>query len=310
MALTQPPLLTHGGTHSARAFRMMIRNLAAGAAGINEGTDLKATPLPTPGAGIQVGDGSAIIRGAAWGQGSYTQHNVGPAEVPIAPTGGSERSDLVCLRVEDPEYEGTRDPATDDIGYFHVVSNVSPTTTQPPAGMTAVPLARLDLPANTSIVTAAMIKDLRQIANPRRDRRLHSAYPSSLDELPVRVGQWVTWPPQARWTIDVPAWAARCILTVTIGGLRLTAGNIWTSSRAVFGERQGQVTSIDDNQTGANRRATEMIADTFSVPAAYRGTSRVLYLQMYHNRAEDTGRISVNGSTSIVADLEFTEGVM
>ncbi|WP_344405063.1 hypothetical protein [Streptomyces longisporus] len=30
MALIQPPMLTHGGTHPARAFRMMVRDLACG----------------------------------------------------------------------------------------------------------------------------------------------------------------------------------------------------------------------------------------------------------------------------------------
>ncbi|MEU2592377.1 hypothetical protein ABZ649_04660 [Streptomyces albidoflavus] len=174
MALIQPPLMVTGGTHPARTMRMMIRDLARGSQGVTEGNDMRVWPLSTPGSGVRISDGSGIVRGAAWGQGSYTQYNVGDALVPIAPTGAAGRNDLVVLRVEDPEYEGNRDPAGDDIGYFHVIPGVSATATEPPAGMTAIPLARVALPANTATVTAAMITDLRKIANPRRERRLHS----------------------------------------------------------------------------------------------------------------------------------------
>lgn len=310
MALIQPPLLTHGGTHSARAFRMMIRDLAAGSEGVTEGGDLKVAQLATPGAGVRISDGSAVIRGAAWAQGSYTQYNVGWATVPVAPTGASERSDLVVLRVEDPEYEGTLDPESDDIGYFHIVPNVSPTARTVPTGMTAIPLARIDIPANTSVITNAMITDLRQVANPRRDRRLYSAYPSSLHYFSGPAETWVDWPTAARWNVPVPAWATRAILTVTVAGLRQSDGNIFHTMQTVFGERPGQDTIIDDNQGDTVRRSTEMIADTFSLPAASRGTTQPLFLQTRLNSASHSGRLSVNGGTSIIADIEFTESVI
>src|SRR5689334_20046406 len=63
MALIQPPMLTHGGTHPARAFRMMVRDLASGNQGVTEGNDLKVREWSTPGAGVRVGDGSAVVRG-------------------------------------------------------------------------------------------------------------------------------------------------------------------------------------------------------------------------------------------------------
>ncbi|GAA3304817.1 hypothetical protein GCM10020295_56920 [Streptomyces cinereospinus] len=67
MTLVQPPMLTHGGTHPARAFRMMVRDLARGNQGVTEANDLKVRQLSAPGAGVRVGDGSSVIRGAAWG---------------------------------------------------------------------------------------------------------------------------------------------------------------------------------------------------------------------------------------------------
>ncbi|MFH8294961.1 hypothetical protein [Streptomyces sp. NPDC018059] len=307
MTLINPPLLTHGGTHTARAFRMMVRDLARGSQGVTEGDDLKVSPLATPGAGVRVRDGSAVIRGAAWGQGSYTQYNVGDATVPIAPTGATPRSDLLCLRVEDPEYEGTRNPEEDDIGYFHVVSNVS-ATSQVPAGMTAVPLARIDIPANTAVITEAMIKDVRAIANPRRDRRLHTSFPGSLSTLTYQDNKWHTWPAAARWSIAVPSWATEAKIVVTFAGLRLTKADVYASMQNVFGTVHGQNTVIDDDTGKQTRRNTVVLADSLPIPAALRGTTQALYVQTYMSKIE-TGDLSVDASTSLIADVEFTEGV-
>ena len=49
---------------------------------------------------------------------------------------------------------------------------MSSSATTPPAGITAIPLARVDVPAGTSNITQAMITDLRYLLNARRDRYL------------------------------------------------------------------------------------------------------------------------------------------
>ncbi|KPI22931.1 hypothetical protein OV320_0979 [Actinobacteria bacterium OV320] len=309
MALIQPPMLTHGGTHPARAFRMMIRDLARGNSGVTEGNDLKVREWATPGAGVRVGDGSAVVGGAAWGQGSYTQYNVGDAIVPIAPTGSSARSDLICLRVEDSDYEGNRDPAADEIGYFHVVSGVSATTRTVPPGMTAIPLARLNLPANTATVTNAMVVDLRQIANPRRDRRLYTAFPSTLSELKYQDNKWHSWPTSASWAVPIPAWAVSAKAVITIAGLRMARADVFASMQTKLGADLGDNTAIDDDQGSATRRQTIVVADNITISAAQRGTTQTLSLQTYMSKSE-TGDLGVDSSTSIIADVEFTEGVL
>ena len=105
MALFPRPLLTNGATHSAQQFRMMVRDLANGAEGITQGDDLKVTQRSTPGGGVTVGDGSAVVRGRAnTFQGHYSACNIGAVNVDLAATGsGAGRSDMVILRVEDPE---------------------------------------------------------------------------------------------------------------------------------------------------------------------------------------------------------------
>ncbi|MGM9465373.1 hypothetical protein [Streptomyces murinus] len=309
MTLVQPPMLTHGGTHPARAFRMMVRDLARGSQGVTEANDLKVRQLSTPGSAVRVGDGSSVIRGASWGQGSYTQYNVGDAIVPVAPTGASGRSDLLIQRIEDPEYEGNRDPAKDDIGYFQVVPNVSATSTTPPAGMTAIPLARLDIPPNTATITDAMIKDLRRIANPRRTRLLFTAFPGTLSRLTYQDNKWHTWPSAARWTVPVPDWAVTLKAVTTVSGLRMDSADIFASMQQVIGTSQGQDTTIDDDQGKNVRRSTIVLADNMTVSSSMRGTNQVLYVQTYMAKSE-SGNLGVDGGTSLVCDVEFTEGVI
>ncbi|MFF3516124.1 hypothetical protein [Streptomyces sp. NPDC002573] len=310
MTLIQPPMMINGGTHPARTMRMMIRDLSRGSQGVTEYNDLKVTQQTTPGARVQVGDGSGVVRGASWGQGSYTQYNVGSATVNIAPTGAQARTDMVVLRVLDPEYEGSLNPATDNIGFFDVVSNVSATATQPPAGMTAIPLARIALPANCATVTDAMITDLRQIANPRRTRKLYTAFPGNpLVRLTYQDNQWHTWPTAARWNVDVPAWAVTAKIVTTLAGLREDSANVFAQMRQVIGTVQGQGTAIDDDQGAGTRRSTVVVADSLTIPAAMRGTTQALYLQTYMSKSE-TGNLGVDNGTSLITDIEFEEGVI
>ncbi|MGA5670084.1 hypothetical protein ACPCTG_31960 [Streptomyces pseudogriseolus] len=307
MALAPVPIATKGAEHSAQQFRMMIRDLARGNQGVTEGDDLKVTALATPGAGVQVADGSAVIAGKVSPvQGFYNAYNIGSSTVNIAATGGVGRSDMLVLRVEDPEYEGTRDPETDEIVFFEVISNVSSSATQVPAGYSAIPLARIDIPASTATITNAMITDLRKIANPRRDRRLYSAYPVATSNLPKTAG-YKDWPADAQWSVPIPAWAGRANIIVTMAGVTMNTGAVWVNMQTVIGSRAGQDSVIDDNQTGV-RRSTEVIADTFVMPSAMRGTTQTLKVQVSPNLPMN-GNLAVNNGTSIVADVEFVEDV-
>ena len=307
MALAPVPIATKDAEHSAQQFRMMIKDLARGNQGVTEGDDMKVTALSTPGAGVQISDGSAVIAGKASPvQGFYTAYNIGSDTVDIAATGGVGRSDMIVLRVEDPEYEGVRDPATDPIVFFEVVSNVSSSATTVPSGYSAIPLARIDIPASTATITNAMVKDLRQVANPRRDRRIYTAYPVSSSSLAKTAG-YKDWPADAQWSVPIPAWAGRANIVVTMAGISMDTGAVWVNFQTVIGSRAGQDSVLDDNQTGV-RRSTEVIADTFTMPSAMRGTTQTLKVQASPNLPMN-GNISVNNGTAIVADVEFVEDV-
>jgi len=323
MALITTPIAVTGATHTAQQFRMMVRDLARGNQGITEGDDLKVTALPVNGAGVQVGDGSAVITGKVSSvQGSYSVYNVGTDTVPISATGGTGRSDMLILRVEDPEYEGTRDPATDPIAFFDVISNVSNTATTVPAGYSAIPLARIDIPASTATITNAMIKDLRRVANPRRERILYPYYYSgSLTEISGTSETWKTHPALPSATpagamanIAIPAWAATAKVIFSVSNLRLADGNIWGEFRFKLGATEAaQAVSIDDNQgTPARRAHVEMVETidlTTTAGAAMRGTTQAFYSRM-RTRSGNAGKIGVDSMTTFKIDIEFTEGAL
>jgi len=297
-------------------FRMMIKDLARDNQGVTTGLDMKVSALSTPGTGVQVSDGSAVIAGkASTVQGHYNAYNIGSDTVSIAATGGVGRSDMLVLRVEDPEYEGTRDPATDPIVFFEVVSNVSSSATTVPSGYSAIPLARIDIPASTATITNSMITDLRKVANPRRERTLYQYfYSGSLTQISGTSGTWQNFPSAVTWSIPVPSWAGKVKVVLTAAGIRLDDGYVFGGYTFQFGTKEAaQSVNIDDNQGSGVRRQTFITADTLSLTdtagAAMRGTTVTLRPKMRCNTG-NVGKIGADTATTFIADVEFDEAAL
>ncbi|WP_228994304.1 hypothetical protein [Streptomyces sp. DH8] len=307
MTLVPRPILTDGATHPAQQFRNLVSDLARDNEGVTRGTDLKVTQLSTPGSSVQVSSGTGLVRGRYTAyQGTYAVMNVGSTNVAIAPTGGSPRSDMLIIRVEDKEYEGNIDPTSGEVNYFQVISNVSSSATTIPDGRTGIPLARIDIPASTSTITNAMIKDIRQIANPRRERRVWTqAVTTTSTELGAST-TYAHFSTAAGWNIPIPPWASAATILVTGSALKLTANPFYGGFRATFGASLIlQNVTIDDQGSGT-RRTQSVAADTLTIPDAYRGTTQLLRAQAAAYSG-NTGRISVDASTTLIADVEFTE---
>ncbi|MFF1298135.1 MULTISPECIES: hypothetical protein [unclassified Streptomyces] len=316
MALHPVPIATKDAEHSAQQFRMMIKDLARDNQGVTTGLDMKVTALSTPGAGVQIGDGSAVIAGKVSPvQGYYNAYNIGADTVSIGATGGVGRSDMLVLRVEDPEYEGTRDPAEDPIVFFEVVPNVSSSATTVPSGYSAIPLARIDIPASTATITNAMIKDLRKVANPRRERTLNPFfYSGSLTQISGTSGTWQNFPSAVTWSIPIPAWAGKVKIVMTAAAVRLDDGFVFGGYTFQLGTKEAdQPVNIDDNQGTGVRRQTLITCDTMSLTdtlgAPMRGTTQTLRPKM-RCTAGNAGKIGADNATTFIADVEFEEAAL
>ncbi|MFD4795891.1 hypothetical protein [Streptomyces anulatus] len=310
MTLVPRPILTDGATHPAQQFRNLVSDLARDNEGVTRGTDLKVTQLSTPGSSVQVSSGTGLVRGryAAY-QGTYAVMNVGSTNVAIAPTGGSPRSDMLIIRVEDKEYEGSIDPTTGEVNYFQIISNVSSSATVIPDGRTGIPLARIDIPASTSTITNAMIKDIRQIANPRKESLLRTQSPASQSTAITGTAySYAYFSTAAGWAIPVPSWASIARIRVDVAGLRITTGNLYGTFRANLGSSLSlQATVIDDNQGAVTRRLGTVAADTLTIPDAYRGTTQTLRAQGAGGPG-NASQMYADASTTFVAQVEFEEG--
>jgi hypothetical protein len=308
MSLFPRPLLTNGATHPASQFRMMVRDLARGAEGITEGDDLKVTQRATPGGGVTVGDGSGVIKGRDDAfQGHYSACNVGAVDVDVAATGGTGRSDMLILRVEDPEYTGSLDPEVDQIAYFQIISNVSSSATAIPDGRTGIPLARIDIPSSTATITDAMIHDLRKVANPRRTRQMLIHSPASDSALIGASTSYSYFSTEPGMNFAIPDWATTARIRVDVSPIRYSVNDFFGALSATFGASLSlQAIALDDNQGTGIRKIPAAVADTLTVPAAYRGTTQLLRARAYGSSG-NTGRINVSNYTAFIYDVEFEE---
>lgn len=167
--------------HSVDSVRAAQYVAIGGREGVVGAGDLRVTQLPGLGAGATVAPGALAVNARHASYEAYSGRHLQAESVAIAPTGASARSDLVIARIEDPYYDGSPyanpDPDGDDpvarqnaqYWRLRVLAGV-PVGTQSVdelgLGMSAIALARVDLPVNTASVTQAMITDLRPSTNP------------------------------------------------------------------------------------------------------------------------------------------------
>jgi hypothetical protein len=209
--------------------RLVAYMASAGTSGVVGPKDCHVVEFVTPGAGVRVRPGAVVVQSgyASAGQQAYVMRNPGDDVVTITPTGtGSGRSDLVCARVLDDQYPGVGASSVESF----VVEDVDPGTSsvddaiaQGKTGLdAATALARLDIPASTSVITQAMATDLRELVNPRQ-----SIYTWTVSRPNGAADDYLTsvkpttqvWPSYASIKVPVPKWAVRahCQSIVTCG---------------------------------------------------------------------------------------------
>ncbi|GAA2843919.1 hypothetical protein Acy02nite_68500 [Actinoplanes cyaneus] len=317
-----PWLVGGGAEHSPEVGRLLAYAAMAGNEGIIGSADLRVAALATPGSSVTVAPGACgiLCRATSQQYQMYAGRMATQDTVAISATGsGSGRSDLIVARVEDPWLSGEPwdDPANPKVGpyiYTRVIPNVPNTTTTVTGlnlGYSAIPLARIDIPASTATITQAMIVDLRRIANPRRSRQLLVTSPTATQSLTSTAATPADWPAAAVKTVAVPSWAVQAKIVITAAGV-VAVGDVvdgWVRSR--FGTVFGQETYFDTNGVsgGNGLDKTLMTADVLSVPSSLRGTSTSVALQgrLKYRGSSGLGRLDATTGTTLVADIEFLE---
>jgi hypothetical protein len=243
--------------------------------------------------------------------------------VNVAPNaGGSTRYDLVIARVDDWNKPGGQAAPgalpTDTVAVFkpQIITGVAAgvkTAAELNLNYPAIALARIAIPAGTSAVTNAMITPLREMANPRRKRALltRQLITGDTDDLTIAGPGGEPWPDNT-FVTEVPYWATRARVVATWYQVRVPAGNaqgtIWfklgIGDAAVVTSQQGY---WDTANTNNPHREVYGVADDLVIPAGLRGKSITCGLFGALTSGLAAAAPRVDGSSSIVMDIEFLE---
>lgn len=247
--------------------RMIPHFMFAGQEGVMNSADCLVKQLSVPGGSVRVSPGAFMIKARGSGQlyESYLNRITADETIAISPTGGSSRSDLVILRIEDPHVVGEpwSDPPDVTAGpycFVRVVPGVPSSLTKLSTlgnNWSAIALARIDIPAATGTITTAMIKDLRSLVNPvtgpqpppiiiyiedddcpdnsptiwadaKTGTGTYGSGSAVLAPTPINV--YTYWPSFADWVVPVPKWATGVDFFYTLNSPQY-AGNAWGETR-------------------------------------------------------------------------------
>lgn len=303
-----------GAMHSPEVARVLAYVALSGNEGILSPTDLKVRALAVPGGSVTVDPGAAAILCRATGQlhQAYAGRLASQDAMTIAPTSaGAGRSDLVVARVEDPYLAGEpwadpEDPASGPYIFTRIIAGVPATTTtlaQLNLGYSAIPLARVDIPASTGTITQAMITDLRRVANPRRDRHLDIIFPTTTTAIS---SGWTDWRTVATSrSFAVPAWATQAVITADLSGMAVRGNATVGRLRVATAGTAAESTIYDEAWSGNTVRCHYTCAGELTLPAGTAGTQQTVRVEAVW--VEGSGRMEIDTGTTIHVDVEFRE---
>lgn len=309
-----------GNTESGNFLRLMLQSATQNSQGIIGPTDLLVTQTAVPSSGILIAGGACVVFGAETAfQGSYYGYNVGnDTSLTIAATGGTIRSDMVVIRAEDPTWSGSPwgNPAAGQILFPRVISGVSGSATQPPGGISAIPLCRIDIPVSTSAITNAMIHDLRAVSSPQRlNQILFAGGPGSAQNWTVGT-TGVAWPAVANWSVAIPSWATLMVMKWDISDVLWNSGvgTQWARGflNPVFGASvtapnlSFPQTLVSIPLATGPYRHTISGAASVAIPAGLRNTTQTLQFKQVTDGTQ-TGTLAVDEGSQVSLIYEFQQ---
>jgi hypothetical protein len=117
------------------------------------------------------------------------------------------------------------------------------TTASAVVSYAAIPLARVDIPANTTNILDSYIVDLRTLARPRNWNDGDNQPAPIVDYLQITDTVWRDWPSNSV-SVKVPDWAVFARCSITLQGL-LVDDDCDFASRIWFGALTGQGANFD-----------------------------------------------------------------
>jgi hypothetical protein len=308
----------NGNLVDAAYARLMLQASLLGSQGVVGHLDCQVNATtPTPTAGIVITPGAVTVAGAESPyQGTYYGWNVGnDTTLSIGPTAGAIRSDMVVARAEDPTWSGSpwANPASGQIIFPRVISGVAAGSVLPPAGQSCIPLARIDMPASTSVVQQSYIHDLRQVAVPQVYQILLAVNgPASAVNSTNSLSATVQWPAGATWQIQVPTWATIMTTMWSINEVLYVSGTPRGYVYPVIGSSLTSPTvstrAIMYSLTTTTGPGMHTIGggDINAIPPSVRGTTQTLQFAN-HTDGSHNGQLAFGEHSSTTLLLQFQQ---
>jgi len=320
MTLKKTPWMIGGGAVHEPALGRTLAYVAANSSqGVLEPGHLKVTAQSTPNGTLQVAGGAAVITGKYTNQTtqSYVARNEGVESIAIPATAGSSRTDLIILRIDDPEYSGSvpADPVTHPYAALERVANVGTGATTASVPYPHIVLARVTIPANISAITNSMVTDLRKVAVPRTQRYLRVGRGGATAEVLNATGAaGEQFPPNLSRNLEIPSWATRMRISVDWGSLASPGSN----NSNFFAEFWPRIGSTDFKEakgvydrpaTADSMRFSVVGGSDIAVPVAMRGTTQSVTMRATLTGAPGNAasRPFVDASATVRLDVEFYE---
>lgn len=321
------PWLVGGGVeHSPEVVRQALYDSTGGAEGVSSVGGLKVLANSTPNGTVRVLPGGGILNNRyAGGAGqSYAVRNASQTSVPIKATGSaSGRVDMVVIRVLDAQYEGSAPPDPNTFQYTRltVIEGVTAgVKSAKELGLSypAIALAKVTIPKSTSTITAGMITDLREMAQPRRSEviRAHAAVVSDRETL-TATGADGEWFPNAgaKQDIPIPVWATRMIIEATWIQVREPGGNSWGECWVEYGPyarpstREFATQRFDFNTANVSdvSRSSWDVADYRYIAPSIRGTDQLFVLKARTTGGPNASRPQIDAKSGVKIRVTFME---
>jgi hypothetical protein len=305
-----------GASHSDELLRVACNAWTRDAEGIVLPGDMKVTALGTPGTAVQIAGGAVIVRNTQAAGQSYIGRAGSVTQISPASTGvGVTRSDLIIVRVKDPDFSPWSPPGDLANGpYFEpfIQAGVGAgVTTAAGAGITyaAVALARITIPPSTTVFTNGMITDLRVLAQPRIGFAYDvQAGASPADYILISETSYVDWPLNSL-QVPVPRWATHAQVTASMSVS--AEGPCNANVRCNLGGATGPVYAFDYN--GALLNGAELLPFStygeFNVTGV-QGTTVTLKTQAQRVNVGATGNVGIGPQQQVVYDVRFSERII
>lgn len=318
--------------HSAETARSIAWNATQGRTGVSRAGDLavRATSVASNRVRVMPGGGCVESTYAGAPLQSYIVRNTAAVDVPVAAnTSSGVVTRYVGVQVTDPQYLGNPPANKKDGPYNSIVSlNRLPGPGEHPFLL----LATVRLPAKTSAVTNAMIKDARVLLNPRRgevvlprpvllgDLKGYShVLRHVLDDNNLRAEEFPDSQRGGRWDVAVPVWATSMTIEAQINGV------VYDGSKSAWGgwyiSVSGNGYSINTQDFGfdvaedpdANKfyryKTNWLLAETLPVNAKLRGQTCAFRTLAFLDRGarSGSGGVALDSRSGLLLRVTFHE---